>query len=199
MARTVPELRDRCPGSIEDADRAVAGVAVLAVDEREELLIRRQEADTRGLAVRVQPARAALGHQIERRAIRRRSSDDREAGAERGVGGVRGSEIGRDAIRAAFERLRAPHAELAPFVVVPPPDLVALRRTLRDASLDPGGEVECVHVEGALVIGCVHEPLRRITGPLREREPRRAVAPLPGSAGHSVLATRFTHAPSVSV
>ena len=126
VPRSIPELCDRRPGAIEDPYRAVACVAVLAVDQREQLLVGGQEPNVRGLAMRIQPAGAALCREIEGRAFGRRPADDREARAKGRVRGVGRTEVRRRAVGAALERLGSPDPELAPVVVVPPPDLVAL-------------------------------------------------------------------------
>ena len=176
------------------------------------LLIRRQESDVRFawrcVYNRREPPSAARSTVVPSPAERPTTA---RARAERRVGRVRRTEIGHRAISAALGRLRAPDAELAPPVVVPPPDLVALRvdprrdaiagpfRASRDAALDAGQQIERVHLEGALVIGGVDHAFGRVAGPLRERESRRAIAPLPCRAAHAVRAIRRSHVPSVSV
>jgi len=195
-ARTVPQLRDRHPRAIEDPERAVARIAVLAVRHDEELLVGGERADGGGLAMGVEAPRSALRRQVDGRALVAGAPDDREAGPDRRVRRVRRREIGGRACRAALERLHPPQPELAPAVVIPPPGLVALWIDARrhavagalgargEPALDARREIERVDLERAFVIRAVHEALGTLAGPVRDPEPGRAEALLPGRLGH---------------
>ena len=126
LARTVPELGNGASLEVDDADRAVAAVAVLGMRDREECLVGREVGDGRALWMFVDKSRRlALAEDVHRGAlVAARPAEDREARSRGEPRAVRRREVGGDRLAGSAGEWRAdPAAELVPLLVVEPPDV----------------------------------------------------------------------------
>src|SRR6185295_18227819 len=129
----------------EDAKRAIAAVAVLAVRDGEKPLVARDPDDRGALRVRVHELRfGVFTDEIDRRSlVAAGAADDLERGCDRDPRAVCGRELLEDRLgSAAAEQLDAEMAELVALRVVEPVDALPRRiEARRDHVPRAGGAV----------------------------------------------------------
>ena len=198
LARTVPELGDAVPLEIEDAQSAVAAVAVLAVGDREEALVARDADHGRALRMRIDELRfRVVPDEVDRRAfLAPRPTHDLERRGDRDARAVCRRELLEDRLgSAAAEELDAEMAELVALRVVEPVDaLPGGIEARRDHVAGAGGAVgdlpvlvrravPRVDLELPAGVRDVHEAIGIVARPRGKRESRRAIAALPVGLG----------------
>ena len=198
LPRAVPQLRQSGARGVKDPERGVAGVAVLAVRDRDERLVAREAGDVRVLRVRVDPPwpGAVAEHEDGRPFAVARAPEDAEGSSDREASAVRRGEVGGDhRCHATRERLSTPVAQLVALRVVEPEDLLACRiglrrdavarplRTIGEAATRAAPAIPRVDLELSALVGDVDDAIGRVAGPRREPEPRRAEPPTPRGFG----------------
>src|SRR5207248_7604841 len=198
LAGTVPELGDAVPLEIEDAQSAVAAVAVLAVGDREEALVARDADHGRALRMRIDELRfRVVPDEVDRRAfVAPRPTHDLEGRGDRDARAVCRWELLEDRLgSAAAEELDAEVAELVALRVVEPVDaLPGGIEARRDHVAGAGGAVgdlpvlvrravPRVNLELPAGVRDVDEAIGIVARPRGKRESRRAIAALPVGLG----------------
>ena len=198
LAGAVPEIGDLLTLEIEDPQRAVAAVAVLAVRDREEPLVTRDPHHRGALRVLVNELRlGVVTDEVDRRAlVAARAADDLERRRDRDARAVRRRELLEDRLGpAAAEQLDAEVAQLVSLRVGEPVDVLSggietrwdhvagAGGAIGDLPMFVRGAFPRVDLELAALVRGVDKPVGVVPRPRRKRESRRAIASLPCGLG----------------